>query len=55
MDQNKAESQSVKLKESWRDENLKFLCAFAITEGEWLAIGRDNGGNTHDIKNYKNL
>ena len=52
---NKAESQSVEFKESWRDENLKSLCAFANTEGGRLVVGVDNDGNTVGIKNSKKL
>ena len=33
---NKAESQTVEFKESWRDENLKSLCAFANKKEKYL-------------------
>ncbi len=52
---NKAESQTVEFKESWRDENLKSLCAFANTEGGRLIVGIDNDGNVVGIKNSKKL
>jgi ATP-dependent DNA helicase RecG len=38
------ESQTVEFKESWRDEYLKTVCAFANTDGGVLYIGvNDNG------------
>lgn len=39
------ESQNIEWKESWRDEYLKTICAFANTQGGYLDIGRDNNGN----------
>ena len=39
-----AESQRVEWKESWRDEYLKWVCAFANTDGGVLEIGRDDDG-----------
>lgn len=41
----KTESQTIEYKESWRDENLKVISAFANTEGGKLIIGTDDKGN----------
>ena len=38
------ESQNVEWKESWRDEYLKWVCAFANTQGGVLDIGRNDDG-----------
>lgn len=38
------ESQQVEWKESWRDECLKWICAFANGEGGALHIGRNDRG-----------
>ena len=38
------ESQLIEYKQSWRDEYLKWICAFANTDGGKLYIGiKDNG------------
>ena len=39
------ESQNVEYKKTWRDEYLKWICAFANTEGGKLYIGIDDNGN----------
>jgi ATP-dependent DNA helicase RecG len=39
-----AENQHIEWKESWRDEYLKWICAFANAQGGVLEIGRDNRG-----------
>ena len=39
------ESQHTEWKERWRDEYLKWICAFANTEGGTLHIGRDDKGH----------
>ena len=38
------ESQHVKRKESWRDEYLKWICAFTNAQGGVLEVGRDDRG-----------
>ena len=38
------ESQNLEWKESWRDEYLKTICAFANTHGGLLEIGRNDKG-----------
>lgn len=40
----KVENQNIEFKQSWRDEYLKWICAFANTDGGTLFIGvKDNG------------
>ena len=40
----KVENQNIEFKQSWRDEYLKWICAFANTDGGILYIGvKDNG------------
>jgi len=38
------EHQHIKWKESWRDEYLKWISAFANAEGSVLIVGRNNKG-----------
>ncbi|MDZ7805820.1 MAG: ATP-binding protein [Gracilimonas sp.] len=49
------ETHAIEWKQSWRDEYLKWICAFANTEGGVLIIGKDDDGNTVPIKNYQRL
>ncbi|MGD9552630.1 MAG: helix-turn-helix domain-containing protein, partial [Candidatus Caldatribacteriota bacterium] len=49
------ESQTTEFKSSWRDEYLKWICAFANTEGGKLIIGLDDNGNPLGIKDAKKL
>ncbi len=49
------ESQNTEWKESWKDEYLKTICAFANTEGGTLTIGIDDNGRTIGIDNPKTL
>ena len=50
------ESQKVEFKESWRDEFLKTVCAFANTNGGVLEIGRDDDdGRVIGIDNAEEL
>ena len=49
------ESQTTEFKSSWRDEYLKWICAFANTEGGKLIIGLDDNGNPVGIKDAKKL
>ncbi|MBC8389431.1 MAG: putative DNA binding domain-containing protein [Actinobacteria bacterium] len=51
----KAESQTTEFKPSWRDENLKVICAFANTDGGKLVIGVDDNNNPIGVKNSKKL
>jgi len=49
------ESQTIEYKPSWRDEYLKWVCAFANTDGGRLFIGLDDNGNPIGIKDSKKL
>ena len=39
-----AEHQQLEWKEAWRDEHLKWVCAFANADGGTLVIGRSDAG-----------
>jgi len=49
------ESQHIELKESWRDEYLKTISAFANTEGGSLFIGVDDNSRIIGIEKSKKL
>jgi ATP-dependent DNA helicase RecG len=49
------ESQTVEFKESWRDEYLKTVCAFANTDGGVLYIGVNDNGKVVGVDNIKKL
>jgi ATP-dependent DNA helicase RecG len=49
------ENQNIEYKESWRDENLKIVCAFANTHGGSLFIGISDNGSAVGVKNIKKL
>lgn len=49
------ESHNIEFKSSWRDEYLKWICAFANTDGGILTIGVDDNGNPVGVKNSKRL
>ena len=49
------ESQTVEFKESWRDEFLKTVCAFANTDGGTIYIGVNDQGEVVEIDNIKKL
>ncbi|MDK2946718.1 MAG: ATP-dependent helicase RecG [Geotoga sp.] len=49
------ESQTVEFKESWRDEYLKTLCAFANTNGGTLYIGLSDDGTPVGLKSINHL
>ena len=49
------ENQNLEWKESWRDEYMKTLCAFANTSGGTLEIGRDDSGKATGVENVKKL
>jgi len=49
------ESQSIEFKESWRDEHLKCICAFANSKGGHILIGINDEGSIIGVKNSKKL
>jgi ATP-dependent DNA helicase RecG len=49
------ESQTIEFKESWRDESLKTVCAFANTDGGTLYIGVNDKGEVIGVENIKKL
>lgn len=49
------ESQTVEFKESWRDEYLKTICAFANTDGGKLYVGVNDKGEAVGVDNPKKL
>lgn len=49
------ESQNVEWKESWRDDYLKWICAFANAEGGELHIGRKDNGVVIGLPNAVRL
>jgi len=51
----KKENQNTEYKQSWRDEFLKPVCAFANTEGGTLYIGIDDAGQVVGVENADKL
>ena len=51
----KLESQNIDFKKSWHDEYLKWICAFANTEGGSLYIGVDDDGYVCGVKGAHKL
>ncbi|MBN2322698.1 MAG: putative DNA binding domain-containing protein [Spirochaetes bacterium] len=51
----KEESQTVEYKQTWRNECLKVVSAFANSDGGALVIGLDDKGNPSGLKNAKRL
>jgi ATP-dependent DNA helicase RecG len=49
------ESQTVEFKETWQDEYLKTVCAFANTDGGVLYIGVNDKGEVIGVDNIKKL
>lgn len=49
------ENQHIEWKESWRDENLKWICGFANAEGGVLDIGRNDKGVIVGLPQAKKL
>jgi hypothetical protein len=50
-----AEHQQLEWKESWRDEHLKWVCAFANSEGSTLVIGRNDEGHAVGLPQARKL
>lgn len=55
MNINKSESQNIEFKQSWRDEYLKWICAFANTDGGILYIGVKDNGKVCGVDDSKKL
>ena len=51
----KPENQNIEFKSTWRDEYLKWICAFANTEGGVLYIGVEDTGNVIGVKDSHKL
>ena len=49
------EHQHIEWKESWRDEYLKWVCAFANTQGGKLVIGKNDQGLTVGLPKIRKL
>lgn len=49
------ENQNTEFKQSWRDDWLKTICAFANTQGGKLYVGVDDAGNIVGVENIKKL
>ena len=49
------ENQNIEYKKTWRDEYLKWICAFANTDGGKLYIGIDDNGNVCGIEDAHKL
>ena len=52
---NKDEKHDFEFKQSWRDEYLKWICAFANTHGGSLYIGVMDNGEVCGVKEYHKL
>ena len=49
----KKENQDIEFKQSWRDEYIKWICAFANAKGGVLYIGVEDKGTVVGIKDAK--
>ncbi len=49
------ENNNEEYKQSWRDEYLKAVCAFANSQGGTLFVGKDDDGNLIDVPDYNRL
>ena len=49
------ESQHLDFKQSWQDDHLKTLCAFANSEGGAIHLGKDDRGQVVPLDNVKKL
>ena len=52
---NKSESHNIEFKQSWRDEYLEWICAFANTEGGTLYIGVTDKGEVCGVEDSHKL
>ena len=51
----KIENQNTEFKSVWKDEYLKWICAFANARGGTLLVGVNDEGDIVGINNYKKL
>ncbi len=49
------ESENTEWKSSWKDEYLKWVCAFANTKGGKIFIGKDDTGTVIGLSNFNTL
>jgi ATP-dependent DNA helicase RecG len=49
------EAQNIEWKQTWRDEYLKWICAFANSEGGKLFIGKNDKGETVHLSKFQSL
>lgn len=49
------ENNNEEYKQSWHDDNLKSICAFANTDGGVLFVGKDDNGNLVNVSDYTRL
>ncbi|NDA62834.1 MAG: transcriptional regulator [Chitinophagia bacterium] len=49
------EQQNREYKQSWHDDNLKWVCGFANAQGGVIFIGKDDNGKVVDVTDYKKL
>jgi ATP-dependent DNA helicase RecG len=49
------ESHNLDYKQSWQDEHIKTLCAFANSEGGMIQLGKDDHGHIVALENPKKL
>lgn len=50
-----AENQNIEWKESWCDENLKWVCGFANAQGGKIYIGMNDKGEVIGVSDSKRL
>jgi ATP-dependent DNA helicase RecG len=50
-----SENERIEFKESWRDEHLRHICAFANTQGGKLVAGIRDDGTVVGVKDGKQL
>ena len=50
-----AEHQQLEWKASWQDDHLKWVCAFANSQGGTLVIGRDDSGQAVGLSQARKL
>ena len=51
----KPENQDIEFKQSWQDDYLKWICAFANTKWGILYIGVDDKGTVTGVQDFHKL